>query len=75
MVYNRGYPLSTYAKFSKKNNISNPLIRTRTCTCQGVRNASFSGNFAYVLNGRPCNYFQSRNIHKQKLYALEDFKT
>ena len=32
-------------------NISYPLIRTRTCACQGVRSVSFSENFAYVLNG------------------------
>ena len=23
----------------------------RTCACQGIRNVSFSKNFAYVLNG------------------------
>ena len=38
-------------KFFRKTNISNPLIRTRTCAYQGVRNVSFSENFAYVLNG------------------------
>ena len=36
-----------------KTNISNPLILTRTCAYQGVRNVSFSENFAYVLNGWP----------------------
>ena len=30
--------------------ISYPLIPTRTCGYQGVRNVSFSENFAYVLN-------------------------
>ena len=34
-----------------KINISDPLIRTRTCSFQRVRNVSFLGNFAYVLNG------------------------
>ena len=29
---------------------SYPLIRIRTCVYQGVRNVSFSENFAYVLN-------------------------
>ena len=38
-------------KISRKTNISNPLIRTSTCAYQGVRNVSFSENFAYVLNG------------------------
>ena len=31
-TYFRGHPLSKYAKFYEKTNISNPLIRTRTCT-------------------------------------------
>ena len=35
----RGQPLSTYTKFSE------------ICAYQGVRNVSFSENFAYVLNG------------------------
>ena len=43
------HSFSTYAKFSERLT-SSPLIRTRTCACQGVRNASFSENFAYVLN-------------------------
>ena len=30
----------------RKTNISNPLIRARTCTYQGVRNIRFSGNLA-----------------------------
>ena len=49
----RGHLLSTYAKFFRKTNISNPLIRTRTCACQEVRKVSFSENFAYVFNGWP----------------------
>ena len=38
-------------KIFQKTNISNPLIRIRTCAYQGVRNISFSEDFAYVLNG------------------------
>ena len=37
-------------KFFRKTNISYSLIRTRSCAYQGVRNISFSKNFAYVLN-------------------------
>ena len=37
----------------RKTNISNSLIRTRTCVYKGVRNVSFSESFAYVLNGWP----------------------
>ena len=47
------HPLSTNAKFLKKTNISNPLIRKRTCAYQGVRNVSFSEIFAFVLNELP----------------------
>ena len=34
-----------------KTNISNPVIRKRTCSYRGVRNISLLENFAYVLNG------------------------
>ena len=44
------HSFSTYAKFSKKTIISHPLIRTRTCTYQTLRNVSLSENFLYVLN-------------------------
>ena len=45
-------PSIKYArKIFRKTNISNPLIRTRTRTYQGVRNVSFSENFASILNG------------------------
>ena len=37
----------------------NPLIRTRTCAYQGVKNVSFSENFAYVLNGQPLSNLQN----------------
>ena len=36
-------------KIFRKTNISNPLIRTCTSAYQGVRNVSFSENFAYVI--------------------------
>ena len=35
----------------RKTNISNPMIRKRTCAYQGVRNVSFSENFEYVPQG------------------------
>ena len=44
------HSFSTFAKFSEKLNISYPLIPARTCAYQGVRNVSFSGNFANILN-------------------------
>ena len=42
--------LSTYAKFFNISYQHLPPKRTRTCAYQGVRNVSFSENFAYVLN-------------------------
>ena len=36
-------------KISLKTNIY-PLLRTRTCACQGLRNVTFSEYFVYVLN-------------------------
>ena len=42
----------------RKSNISHPLIRTRTCAYQGVRNDSFSENFAYLLN----EWFLTENL-------------
>ena len=42
-------PFSTYQKISEKLTFS-PLIRTRTCAYQGIRNVGFSENFANVLN-------------------------
>ena len=38
------------SKTFRKTKISYPLIRTPMCVYQGVRNVSFSENFAYVLN-------------------------
>ena len=46
----RDYSFSTCAKFSEKLTFLTPLIRTRTCAYQGVRNVSFSEYVAYVLN-------------------------
>ena len=45
-----GHPLSTYAKVFEKLTFLTPLIRTRTCPYQGVRNVRFLANFAYVPN-------------------------
>ena len=49
--YVTGHSFSTYAKFSGKINISYPLTRKRGSAYHGVRNVSFSENFAHVLNG------------------------
>ena len=37
----------------RKTNISNPLIRIRTCAYQGVRNISFSENLACFFLKHP----------------------
>ena len=49
-IVSRDHSFSTYAKFCEKLAFFDPLIRTRTCPYQGVRNVSSSENFAYVLN-------------------------
>ena len=50
-VFCRGLFIQYVRKIFRKTNISYPLIRTRTCAYQWVRNVSFSENLAYVLNG------------------------
>ena len=49
----KGPSIKYVRKIFQKTNISNPLIRTRTCVYQEVRNVSFSENFAYGLNEWP----------------------
>ena len=52
----RDHSFSTFSwlgKFSEKLTFLTRLIRTRTCAYQWVGNVSFSGNFAYTLNGWP----------------------
>ena len=51
-------------KIFRKTNICNPLIRTRTCTYQDVRNVSFSENCAYVLNEWPHEKFKNSSCFK-----------
>ena len=46
----KGLSIKYASKIFRKTNISNPLIHTRTCAYQGVRNVSFSENVAIVLN-------------------------
>ena len=46
----RGSSIKYVPKIFRKTNISNPLIRTRTCAYQRFRNVSFSENSVYVLN-------------------------
>ena len=49
----KGSSITYDRKIFRKTNISNPLTRTRTCAYQRNRNVSFSGNFAYIINGWP----------------------
>ena len=54
--FHSGSSIKHKRKIFRKTNISNPLIRIRTCAYQGVRNVSFSENFAYLLNGWSLHY-------------------
>ena len=58
----RVYPFSTYVKFSEKLTFLTPWY---ACAYQGVRNVSFSENFAYVLNGWPLKLIQIWNLERK----------
>ena len=45
---NRGNKKTKHVNFSEKINIFYPLIRTRMCAYQGLRNVSFFGKFAII---------------------------
>ena len=47
-IYTLGLSIKYVRKMFRKTNVSNPLISTRTCAYQGVRNVNFLDNFAYV---------------------------
>ena len=47
---NRDYLISTYAKCSEKLTFLTPDTHMYVCVYQGVRNVSFSENFAHILN-------------------------
>ena len=49
-VFIKKYLFSHARKIFGKANISYPLIHTLTCVYHGVKNFSFSENFAYLLN-------------------------
>ena len=51
VIISTGSSIKYVHKIFRKTNISNPLMRIRTCGYQGVRNVRFSDNFAYILNG------------------------
>ena len=59
----KGSSIKYLLKIFRKTNISNPLTRTRTHAYHGIRNVSFSENFAYVLNGWLLNYCPIRVIN------------
>ena len=62
----KGPTIKYIRKIFQKANISNTLIRTRTCMYQGVRNVSFSVNFAYLLNGWPLEI----NLYQPPFFSL-----
>ena len=58
MTSTLGSSIQHVHKIFRKTNIYYPLIRTRTCAYQRVRNVSFPENFAYVLSGSVSCYAQ-----------------
>ena len=62
-----------FAKFPEKTNISYLLICKRSCAYQGVRNVSFSENFANVINGCfPAEMNQNALIAKVSICQKND---
>ena len=53
----------------QKTNVSNSLIRTRTCAYQEVRNVNFAEDFAYKLNGL-CQNSQINGSIDRKLDSI-----
>ena len=51
LIRTRDHPFSTYAKFSEKLTFVTPRYAHVRVRIMGVRNVSFSENFAYVVNG------------------------
>ena len=49
-ISKRAFQENKTRQIFRKNEHFLPLIRTRTCTYQGVRNVSFSENFGNVIN-------------------------
>ena len=52
----KGSSIKYVRKIFGKTNISNPLIRTRMCAYQGLRNVGFLEHFAYILNEWPLTW-------------------
>ena len=50
-IFSTGASIKYVRNIFQRTNISNPLIRTRTSKYQGVRNVTFSGNLAYLMDG------------------------
>ena len=76
--YTKGSFIYYVHKIFQKTNISYPLIRTRTSAYQGVRNVSFSENFANVLNEWSQQEILGqikRNLRKSILSANIIFRT
>ena len=55
----------------RKTNISDPLIRTRTCVYQGVKNVSFWEKLAYLINEWPIytNYSRHQLFKRKKSFS------
>ena len=64
----------TVHKIFRKTNISYPLIRTRTCAYQGVRNVSFSENCNDVIDLRSDFDALNHNFHLRKIHLLNFLK-
>ena len=67
IIFNRWWFIYFVRKIFRKSNISYPLVRTRTCAYQRVRNVSFSESFANVINEWSLGYYTDSNVHPYNL--------
>ena len=72
-IWKKVSPIWYVRKIFRKTNVSYLLIRTPTCAYQGVRNVSFSKNFAYVLNGWPHTSYLPFLLWLSPLTHLQSF--
>ena len=61
----------SFSTYTKNKHFLTPLIYTCICACQGVRNVSFSENFADVPNKRSL-VKSSRSVQTSKMPSINE---
>ena len=80
-VFFKGSSTNYVRKNFQKNNISNPLIRSRRRAYHGIRKVGFSENFLFVINGwclmnvmkfpfpRICSYLLNKSLMENFIFC------